>query len=87
MQSQVVSCHMKMTITLPQLETFLMKAANILRGSLDASEYKEYIFSMLFLKRLSDVLMSGKGCCAASSVICLRRRWLRKHVSVLEEDF
>ncbi len=41
-------------LTREQLEGYLWAAADILRGSIDSSDYKQFIFGLLFLKRLSD---------------------------------
>jgi type I restriction enzyme M protein len=43
----------KMNLT--QLKQFLWKSADILRGKIDSSDYKKYIFGLLFYKRISDV--------------------------------
>jgi type I restriction enzyme M protein len=41
-------------LTRERLNNHLWRAADILRGSIDSSDYKNYIFGFLFLKRLSD---------------------------------
>jgi type I restriction enzyme M protein len=41
-------------LTVDRLEGYLWSAADILRGSIDSSDYKNFIFGLLFLKRLSD---------------------------------
>lgn len=43
------------TISLSELESWLFEAANILRGPIDAADFKTYIFPLLFLKRICDV--------------------------------
>ena len=44
-----------MRLSQKELESYLWGAATLLRGLIDASDYKQYIFPMLFFKRLSDV--------------------------------
>lgn len=45
----------EMSITLDQLESHLWESANILRGPVDAADFKTYIFPLLFFKRVCDV--------------------------------
>jgi type I restriction enzyme M protein len=42
-------------MTQKELENYLWGAANILRGMIDAADFKQYIFPLLFFKRISDV--------------------------------
>lgn len=42
-------------MTLKELESYLWGAATYLRGFIDAGDYKQYIFPLLFYKRICDV--------------------------------
>ena len=42
-------------LSLSQLESHLWESANILRGPVDAADFKSYVFPLLFFKRISDV--------------------------------
>ncbi len=48
-------------LTLDTLESWLWESANILRGSIDSSDFKNYIFGLLFLKRFNDVFEERVG--------------------------
>ena len=46
---------MKARITKQELESYLWGAATLLRGTIDAGDYKQFIFPLLFYKRICDV--------------------------------
>lgn len=48
-------------IDLDDLRTWLWGSANILRGTVDSSDFKNYIFGLIFIKRLSDVFDEREG--------------------------
>ena len=47
--------HVNGDLNIGTLENWLWEAANILRGPVDAADFKTYIFPLLFFKRISDV--------------------------------
>lgn len=42
-------------LSLSELESYLARAADLLRGSIDQADFKAYIFPLMFFKRISDV--------------------------------
>jgi len=46
-----------MSLDLQTMERWLWDSADILRGSIDSSDFKNYIFGLLFLKRANDVFL------------------------------
>lgn len=49
----------KRRLTQAELDVFLEKAADLLRGGVDHSEFRGYVFALLFYKRISDVYLEN----------------------------
>ncbi|MEQ4922098.1 type I restriction-modification system subunit M [Proteus hauseri] len=66
-------------ISLDELKTWLWGSANIMRGTVDSSDFKNYIFGLIFLKRLSDVfderveaIKAEENCTAEEAMLILQ---------------
>jgi type I restriction enzyme M protein len=71
------------TITLSQLESHLWEAANILRGPVDAADFKSYVFPLLFFKRISDVHDDEHAAeYRANGLPCALSAWLESSAAV-----
>lgn len=73
---------MRNQLSLEALKSWLWESANILRGSIDSSDFKNYIFGLLFLKRFNDVfeeriaqLLRAEPLTAAEAEEDVQDRW------------
>lgn len=54
-------------ISLADLEQYLAKAADMLRGAIDQADFKAYIFPLMFFKRINDVYLEEYALALADS--------------------
>jgi type I restriction enzyme M protein len=76
-------------LTLEKLETWLWDSADIMRGSIDSSDFKKYIFGLIFLKRLNDVFleriaqeMEKDNCTEAEAIAIIEEDYANEFVPV-----
>ena len=57
-----IATHPVRRMTQAELDAFLDKAADTLRGNVDHSEFRGYVFALLFYKRINDVYEENVRC-------------------------
>lgn len=57
MRSTALALKEPKAVTLSDLQSYLGKAADLLRGSIDQADFKAFIFPLMFFKRISDVYL------------------------------
>jgi type I restriction enzyme M protein len=55
----IVKTRPQRRLTQAELDSFLEKAADLLRGGIDHSEFRGYVFALLFYKRINDVYLEN----------------------------
>src|SRR5512135_798996 len=56
---RIVATRPHRRLTQSELDGFLEKAADLLRGGVDHSEFRGYVFALLFYKRINDVYLEN----------------------------
>jgi type I restriction enzyme M protein len=64
-------------LTQAELDAFLEKAADMLRGGVDHSEFRGYVFALLFYKRINDVYLENVAALEQE----LLNKWSRRSLS------
>ena len=70
-----------MPIKKSELYSSLWKSCDELRGGMDASQYKDYVLVLLFVKYVSDKAASQKGYCSTCPRAAALPTWSRSRAT------
>jgi Type I restriction-modification system methyltransferase subunit len=84
--AEIIKTRPQRRLTQAELDSFLEKAADLLRGGVDHSEFRGYVFALLFYKRINDVYLENVAALAKELSDAELARDPRMHDFVVPED-
>lgn len=84
--AEIIKTRPQRRLTQAELDSFLEKAADLLRGGVDHSEFRGYVFALLFYKRINDVYLENVAALAKELGDAELARDPRMHDFVVPED-